>query len=115
MREGRARADKETHAVSARGELGRLRSLGLVSVQELQGATVDHQARGRDLKVSESHTGQSDHGHCDPSCRVAITHFCSGQTLEVPGLNSLLFISADMCSSPTPPECQRLEKPLHSL
>lgn len=53
--------DKEMHVVHTRGELGRHRSLGFVSVQELQEARVDHQARGRDLNASGSHTGQSDH------------------------------------------------------
>lgn len=62
MREGQSSTDKEMHVVNARGELGRHGSLGFVSAQELQGASMDHQARARDLKVSDSHTGQSDHG-----------------------------------------------------
>lgn len=62
LRERQACTDKEMHVVPTRGELGRHRNRGFVSVQELQGASMDHQAGGRDLKVSDSHTGRSDHG-----------------------------------------------------
>lgn len=50
------------HVVHTCGELGRHMRLGVVSVQELQRASMGHETRAGDLEVSHSHIAQSDQG-----------------------------------------------------